>query len=132
MKKWRTSQQGPRVEGSPARRLRARMTALATVLVVLMVGLGALLLHSRPPPNASFVGVWITEYVDPRLPVNAWAAEDRDALLGIGWRAHDRFSFQEQKLLERDLKQAIARAPNPLVVYVCAHALTGKDGRVYL
>jgi hypothetical protein len=125
---WRPKRvEQPATTGRPT---RGRIYALAIALLVLAGTVIALLFWLRPIQEAYFLGIWIDQYADARIPYASWVNEDRDSLLALPWRdKDDRNPFARQHLhLLRELFQNLqGREGRPLVVYVNAYALANDE-----
>jgi hypothetical protein len=129
---WQGTRRAPPGGLAPARPPRRKVLALAGTVLALAGAIAGVIYWLRPVPPPYFLAAWIDQYPDPRVPVNPWAAQDRQALLDVGWHDENAFTNQSQDRLVGKLHALQGRADTPVVVYLSAFALTGEDGRVSL
>ncbi len=136
-KTWRDA---PKAKQAGDQKTSSRGRKIFTILATLGFLAGAvavsLWLIIRPAHPAFLVGLIITEYDDPHLPVNAQAGQDREAFKDVNYfRAESKNLYTEQELdpLANELKRLKNKQPEePVVVYVSAHVLCDGKGDLYL
>lgn len=117
---------------------KARGVAIAGVAFTILLLLGALvawLFYLDPKPSPYTLGIWISNYADPSIPVNPWADQDRTAWLALPLKDKNAFPSQQRDLLVKELSNLdkIKNLDEPVLVYLNAFALTDPEtGKVYL
>ena len=111
---------------------RSKIIAILFVMLALLGAIAAWFFYVRPVPEPYFEAIWIDEYRDTRIPVNAWADRDRTALRGVRWQETNAFTRQERHLLQGELSGLKTKGDRPIVMYLSAHALTGENGEIFL
>jgi hypothetical protein len=111
------------------RRRRTLIILLAACSAVAGAILGWLFLL-RGFTEPYFLTIPFTEYLEPALPVNAWAAQDSQALRAHFSHAHRQANFQEGHQLA-DALATLRTEKRPVVVHLRAHAVA-RDGQVLL
>lgn len=127
---WRAGAPTSSTHSTSARRGKLRFVVGAILL--LLGALAGVLWWLNPITDPQLVAVWIDQYDDPSIPVNAWAAQDSAALLKLPWKKTESFARQDQHLLLAELRNLEQRSDRPLVVYLGAFAVGGEDGQLYL
>src|SRR5262249_39742582 len=111
---------------------RRQIIAILFVMLALLGAIAAWFFYVHPVPEPYFEAIWIDEYRDTRIPVNAWADRDRTALRGVRWQETNAFTRQERHLLQGELSGLKTKGDRPIVMYLSAHALTGDNGEILL
>ncbi len=127
---WRPSESRPSGPAPTAPHRRRQIYVALAVLAALLGATAAWLLFLSEPPRPAFLGIWIDEYNESRVPVNAWAERDRQALESLPWQSTRAFSSQQGNLLREALGKFRDRTEGPIVVFLCAHAAVRSDGAV--
>jgi hypothetical protein len=124
----------PAATGKPVKRSKGKaIFRVASFMLVVVGALVAVLLLLRPAHLPDFLACCITQYDDPRLPVNGQAEQDREALSALPWsRAVNLFAVQEADALKREFASLENKGSNSLVVYLSAHVLTDAKDALYL
>jgi hypothetical protein len=128
---WRPTAPAP-PGGKPPSTRRGKFLALLALFLALAGTIAGLIKWIRPVHEPSFLAIWVDQYEDPRIPVNSWAGQDRQALLNVHWQEKNAFASQLRARLVSELRALEEKGDRPLVVYLNAHALTGDDGQVYV
>src|SRR5262249_22076566 len=102
---WHGSASGPspRRPAPPSR--RNKVLAIGAVMLVLVGAIAGLIYMINPVTEPNFLAVWIDQYGDLEIPVNAWAEQDRKAVLDVNWQAKQAFTKQERHQLEAQLRE---------------------------
>src|SRR5262245_20255420 len=130
---WHSSDNGAAPAGRPAPAPGRRKLYVALGLLLALLGAtAAWLLYLRPLPPAAFLGGWIDQYRDARLPANAWAAQDCQPFEKLPWRHTNVFPNQELRLLTKVLGDLSKGDDLPVVVLLSAHAAADSRGQVCL
>lgn len=123
-----------------------KVFGILAVMLALVGIIAAIVYFLRKPPDTTFYPVAISEYEQPDLPVNALAAQDRDALSKVfqdqeqqythifgGEQAKETGITQQKDLMEKMFASWQQRhKQEAIVVYLNALALCNADGEVYL
>jgi hypothetical protein len=90
----------------------------------------AWLFYPGAVPHAHFVALAVDQYGDRGLPVNLWTDQDRTALRDRGWQEKNAFTSQQRNLFLKELGDLGKGQPadDPLVIYLCGHVQTARDG----
>src|SRR5262249_13618746 len=91
-RRWHGQQASP----TKAPRSPGKILGVAAAALVLAGAIIALVLWIRPVQEPYFIGAWIGQFNDARVPYRAWATQDRDALLALPWKDHDTYNQQER------------------------------------
>ncbi|HMF14569.1 MAG TPA: hypothetical protein VKE94_19775, partial [Gemmataceae bacterium] len=118
------------IPGKKAPRGWGPTVAVVATMLVLAGAIAALIWWIHAPPKPRFVGVWIDQYTDGHVPPNPWSAQNRDALLGLGWRDKHHFGRQELTSVRADLAALHDERDPSIVVYLGARAMAGDGGDV--
>ncbi len=120
--------------GPPVPSRRGPALALLACVLALAGAVAAWLLYPRAFAAPYFLGLWVDQYGDPRLPGNSWAAQDRAALRAVWPQAREGFPSQTRALFVEELRDLSRRpARDTVVVFLSATALPRPaDGRVAL
>jgi hypothetical protein len=131
---WRGAAPRPTAQPQPPSGKRGKVLGLSAAILALVGALVAWIFYPSPVRNPYFLAIVISEYRDPGIPINAWANQDRQALLAFPWRDNNAFTSQQRNLLVQELRNLeTGRKPDePVVVYLSAIARTGPDGKVAL
>lgn len=129
---WRGRPVGAAAEGAAASTRRRNIVILAAVILLIAGAIIALLLSIQPIKEPYFVGLWIYQIDDPLIPINPWAAADRQVIQDMGWPEKNAFSRQERKLLLQELEGLEPRVDRPLAVYLSIHAVVDQSGEVFV
>jgi hypothetical protein len=130
--RWRGLPSHAPAGAGPSSRKRTKVVVL-TVLVLVLVGVVAGLLYwIRPIHTPYFLAAWVDQNVDPQIPVNPWAPQDREALRALPWEDQNAFASQSRHRLVSELSGLSQRGNQPVVVFLSALALTDTDGEVFL
>ena len=105
-------------------------------MAALLGGIGGLLSWPRPVPDPYLVPCWITEFRSPLIPDNTAAEQDRLALQEQGFFRRAEMASErgdDQHLLLAELAALKQRSTSDnVVIYVCAYAVVGPKGQVFL
>ncbi len=130
---WRRAVRDGRRPAADDRARWGKVVLTGAVLLALAGALAAWLLLLSPFERPYFVALALTEYDDPRLPVQAFVREDAEALLAHFQPANPARPFgsqRRQRLL--DEVEALAQVRGrPVVVYLCGLART-EGGEIFL
>jgi hypothetical protein len=128
---WHPCEAGARPAARAASRRRRQIFFVLAGMLALVGAIAGWLLFLNPFRPPTFLTITITEYKDPRFPLNAFARRDRDTLQERfqGSQAHD---YQTRRLLAEQLDALRDQKGKAVVVHLCAFARTGPQGTLYL
>ncbi|MCC6419413.1 MAG: hypothetical protein IT429_14350 [Gemmataceae bacterium] len=131
---WRKGPTQHAASDAPRRARGGKFYAVLALLLAVLGATAAVLFFFRKVDPPTFLGVWIDQYNDVRIPPNAFAANDRQALSdGLRWYEVGAFASQEARLFRQRLhKLRTYAAGEPLVVLLSAHVVMGPKGAVYV
>src|SRR5262245_12301984 len=75
---------------------RGKIIAIILAMLALAGAVAALVFFLQPVPQPYFEAIWIDEYRDARIPINAWADQDRTGLREVRWQDRNAFNSQER------------------------------------
>jgi hypothetical protein len=112
---------------------KTKILVLGGLMLAIAGAIVAWFLYLREKPRPVFVALVVDEYKDDRLPVAAFAADDRTELPALAWHTHNTFTAQQKSELTRALGE-LKNQPSghPVAVYIRAFAVTAvhpKTGR---
>jgi hypothetical protein len=129
---WRGKRSTPPTGAQAAAQKRRQIVTLFFVILALAGATAAWFFFLRPLARPYFVAIWIDQYTDLRIPVNAWSEQDRHDLLNIGWEEKNEFASQERHQLLDELRGLEGKKDRPVVVYLSAFAVRGEQGQIYV
>ncbi|MCI0457971.1 MAG: caspase family protein [Gemmataceae bacterium] len=130
---WRKGDRGPGAPGEPRASNRRQLYVALALLLALLGATAAWIFYPRRLQPPKFIGVWIDQYNDVRIPPNAFAANDRKAFSDLGLKDAGAFTSQERGLF-RDMAQQLRKHPagEALIVLLSAHVITRPNGKVFV
>jgi hypothetical protein len=112
-------------------RLRHGPIFLLLAAVLALTGaIAAWLSYPQPFDPPYFLGLWVDQYEDDRLPPTPWAENDRSALTARWPRSNHAFTSQSASLLRGELDNLTDRPADEVVVlFLAARALPTPSGK---